>query len=43
MLGLKGELKWWKDVGILGIFKEEFNIYAYYLRKTAREEKDGIL
>ena len=35
--------KWWEDIGILGIFKEEFNIYAHYLRKTAREEKDGIL
>ena len=32
-----------EDVGILGIFKEEFNIYTHHLRKTAREEKDGIL
>ena len=23
-----------KDARILGIFKEEFNMYAYYLRKT---------
>ena len=35
--------KWWEDVRILGIFKEEFNIYAHYLQKTAREEKDSIL
>ena len=35
--------KQWEDVRILGIFKEEFNIYAHYLQKTTREEKDGIL
>jgi hypothetical protein len=35
--------EWWEDVGILGIFKEEFNMYAHHLRKTAGEEKDGIL
>lgn len=35
--------EWWEDVGILSIFKEEFNMYAHHLRKTAREEKDGIL
>ena len=35
--------KWQEDIGILGIFKEEFNMYVYYLRKTAREEKDSIL
>ena len=23
--------KWWKDIRILGIFKEKFNIYIYYL------------
>ena len=23
--------KWWEDVRILGIFKEEFNMYAHYL------------
>ena len=32
-----------KDTRILDIFKEEFNIYAYYLYKTAREENSGIL
>ena len=35
--------KWWEVIRILGIFKEEFNIYAHYLRKTTREEKDSIL
>ena len=35
--------KWWKDTGISDIFKEEFNIYAYYLYKTTKEENSGIL
>ena len=32
-----------EDVRILGIFKKEFNIYAHYIEKTTREEKDSIL
>ena len=35
--------KWWEDVRILDIFKEEFNIYIYHLQKTAGEEKNSIL
>ena len=35
--------KQWIDAGILDIFKEEFNIYAYYLRKTTKKEDNGIL
>jgi hypothetical protein len=35
--------KWWKDAGILGIFKEEFNMYAHHLRKTTGERENGIL
>jgi hypothetical protein len=35
--------EWWKDAGILDIFKEEFNMYAHHLRKTAGEENSGIL
>ena len=38
-----GLFKWWIDAGILDIFKEEFNIYAYYLHKTAKKEDNGIL
>ena len=32
-----------EDIKILNIFKEEFNIYIYYLQKTAREEINSIL
>lgn len=35
--------KWWKDARILGIFKEEFNMYAHHLRKTTGERENGIL
>ena len=35
--------KQWEDVRILGIFKEEFNIYIYYLQKTTGEEINRIL
>jgi hypothetical protein len=55
ILGLKEEIewgllgihqanlfKWWKNAEILDIFKE-FNIYAHYLRKTAKEENSSIL
>ena len=34
--------KQWENIKILNIFKKEFNIYAYHLRKTAGEEKDSI-
>jgi hypothetical protein len=35
--------EWWIDAGILDVFKEEFNMYAHHLRKTAGKDDSGIL